>query len=87
MGSLAGYTLIFNSQGMNLLSHDPFETKEHDICKGLDILPTNVFIERKEARMLAGDTDFGVGLKADIAALICLLKAYRDGSVEESSEN
>lgn len=84
---IAGYTLIFNSQGMNLVSHEPFESKERAICEDLDILPTSVFIERKEARMLVGDTDIGAGLKADIAALKCLLQAYRDGSVKESSED
>jgi hypothetical protein len=33
--------------------------------------------------MLVGDTDSGVGLKADIIMLKSLLEAYRDGSVKE----
>lgn len=85
-GSLSGYTCIFNFQWMNLVSHEPFESKERAICEDLDILPTSVFIERKEARMLVGDTDIGTGLKTDIASLKCLLQAYRDGSVKESGE-
>jgi len=80
---IAGYTLIFNSQGMHLVSHKPFESKERAIRKDLDILPTSVFIEKNQARMLVGDTDIGVGLKADIVTLKSLLAAYRDGSVKE----
>ncbi|MFA4884777.1 MAG: fructose-1,6-bisphosphatase [Desulfotomaculaceae bacterium] len=80
---IAGYTLIFTSQGMHLVSHEPFESKERAIREDLDILPTSVFIEKNEARVLVGDTDIGAGLKADIAALKSLLQAYRDGSVKE----
>ena len=80
---IAGYTLIFNSQGMHLVSHKPFESKERAIREDLDILPTSVFIEKNQERMLVGDTDIGVGLKADIVTLKCLLEAYRDGSVKE----
>jgi len=80
---IAGYTLIFNSQGMHLVSHEPFVSKERAICEDLDILPTSVFIEKNRARMLVGDTDIGVGLKADIVTLKSLLEAYRDGSVKE----
>jgi fructose-1,6-bisphosphatase-3 len=80
---IAGFTLIFNSQGMHLVSHKPFESKERAIREDLDILPTSVFIEKDQARMLVGDTDSGVGLKADIIMLKSLLEAYRDGSVKE----
>jgi len=80
---IAGFTLIFNSQGMHLVSHKPFESKERAIREDLDILPTSVFIEKDQARMLVGDTDIGVGLKADIVMLKSLLEAYRDGSVKE----
>lgn len=67
---------------MNLVSHEPFESKERAIYEDLEILPTSVFIKRKEVRMLVVDTDNGAGLKADIAALKCLLQAYRDGSAK-----
>lgn len=80
---IAGYTLIFNSQGMHLVSHEPFQSKERAICEDLDIMPTSVFIETNQARMLVGDTDIGVRLKADIVTLKSLLEAYRDGSVKE----
>ena len=80
---IAGDTLIFNSQGMHLVSHKPFESKERAIREDLDILPTSVFIEKDQARMLVGDTDIGLRLNADIVTLKSLLEAYRDGSVKE----
>lgn len=80
---IAGYTLIFNSQGMNLVAHEPFETKEKAIRDNLDMLPTSVFIETGRPQMLVGDTDPGAGLKEDIAMLKKLLQAYRDGVLKE----
>ncbi len=80
---IAGYTLIFNSQGMHLVSHEPFDSKERAIQEDLDILPTSVFIEKNQARVLVGDTDDGAGLKMEIAALKSLLQAYRSGAVKE----
>jgi fructose-1,6-bisphosphatase-3 len=80
---IAGYTLIFNSQGMNLVAHEPFESKEKAIRDNLDMVPTNVFIETGRPQMLVGDTDPGVGLKEDIVMLKKLLQAYRDGVLKE----
>jgi fructose-1,6-bisphosphatase-3 len=80
---IAGYTLIFNSQGMHLVSHEPFESKERAVREDLEILPTSVFIEKNKSRMLVGDTDNGAVLKKDIEALKALLQAYRDGLIRE----
>ncbi len=80
---IAGYTLIFNSQGMQLVSHEPFESKEKAIREDFDILPTNVFIEKNKSHVLVGDTDIGTGLKAEIGTLKNLLQAYRDGVLKE----
>ncbi|SCZ78633.1 fructose-1,6-bisphosphatase [Acidaminobacter hydrogenoformans] len=80
---IAGYTLIFNSQGMHLVSHEPFESKTRAVQEDLDMLPTSVFIEKHLTRMLVGDTDNGALLKKDIEALKALLQAYRDGRVRE----
>jgi fructose-1,6-bisphosphatase-3 len=81
---IAGYTLIFNSQGMHLVSHEAFESKERAIREDIDILPTSVFIEKNLDRVLVGDTDNGAVLKKDIEALKALLQAYRDGMIRES---
>ncbi|GAB1476497.1 fructose-1,6-bisphosphatase [Bacillota bacterium] len=78
---IAGYTLIFNSQGMHLVSHQPFETKDKAVREGFDIIPTSVFIEENRPQMLVGDTDNGIEIKGRIDALKSLLAAYRSGTV------
>jgi fructose-1,6-bisphosphatase-3 len=80
---IAGYTLILNSQGMHLVSHQPFETKEKAILEGFDSIPTSVFTEHDRPQMLVGDTDVGAGLKESILALKDLLAAYRSGTVRQ----
>jgi len=66
---IAGYTLIFNSQGMVLVSHEPFESKARSIAEDLDVLPTTVFIEKDQPRMFVGDTDVGREMIENIKAL------------------
>ena len=80
---IAGYTLISNSEGMHLVTHHPFESRERAVRDDLDILPDSVFVEKYQSRMLVGDTDIGQELKKDIAALKSLLQAYRDGLINE----
>ncbi len=80
---IAGYTLIFNSQGMMLVEHKPFESKELSINEDHDMLPTKVFIEKDQPRMFVGDTDIGCEIKDSIRALKELLKAYRSGHINE----
>ena len=82
---IAGYTLISNSEGMHLVSHFPFESKERAIREDLDIMPESVFIEKFQTRVLVGDTDIGLGLIKDIAALKSLLQAYKDGIIKEKT--
>ena len=78
---IAGYTLIFNSQGMHLVSHQPFDSKEKAVQEGFDMIPTSVFVEQNRPQMLVGDTDTGKELKENITALKSLLAAYREGTV------
>ncbi len=78
---IAGYTLIFNSQGMVLVSHEKFDSKERSIAEDRDVLPTTVFIEKDQPRMYVGDTDIGREMKENIKALKALLNAYREGQI------
>lgn len=78
---IAGYTLIFNSQGMVLVSHETFKSKSRSIEEDLDVLPTTVFIEKDQPRMYVGDTDSGREMKDNIKALKALLSAYREGEI------
>lgn len=80
---IAGYTLIYNSYGLILAAHKPFESTESAIENEIDIHSDSVIIQRSTERELVGDTDNGRKLKADIADLEYLLEAYRSGRIIE----
>lgn len=80
---IAGYTLIYNSHGLSLVSHEPFESTEKAIKEEKDILSTRVILETGTERMLVGDTDIGKELKLQIIALEKLLFAYRNNFIIE----
>ena len=80
---IAGYTLIYNSYGLSLAAHKPFESTESAIENESDIHSDSVIIQRSTERELVGDTDSGRKLKADIADLEYLLEAYRSGRIIE----
>ena len=80
---IAGYTLIYNSYGLILAAHDPFESTEAAIEKGSDIHSETIVVKRVEKRKLVGDTDVGMTLKENIADLEKLLEAYRTGALAE----
>ena len=76
---IAGYTLIYNSYGLILAAHDPFESTEAAIEKERDIHSDSVIVKRTLERKTVGDTDVGKVLKERIADLEALLDAYRSG--------
>lgn len=80
---IAGYTLIYNSYGLLLASHEPFESTVKAIEEEKDILSTNVVLEQVFVRKKVGDTDIGVELKNQIHDLTMLLTAYRKGLIKE----
>lgn len=80
---IAGYTLIYNSYGLQLVSHKPFSSTEEAIEKETDILSTTMVVEKKVERKTVGDTDIGVKLKKQIRDLKLLLTAYRRGFINE----
>ena len=80
---IAGYTLIYNSHGMILAAHDPFESTEAAIEKENDIHARSVIVKRLTERKLVGDTDIGRDLKEQIRDLERLLVSYRSGLIAE----
>ncbi len=83
---IAGYTLIFNSQGMFLASHQPFSTHTQAIEKEQDIHSTTVIVERSSRRMKVADTDIGHDLQEQINDLKLLLTAYQNGTIAENTK-
>ncbi|ERI95630.1 firmicute fructose-1,6-bisphosphatase [Clostridiales bacterium oral taxon 876 str. F0540] len=80
---IAGYTLIYNSYGLLLASHEPFESTQKAIEEEKDILSTTVVLEQEVERKRVGDTDIGGELKFQIKDLEMLLETYRKGIIKE----
>lgn len=80
---IAGYTLIYNSYGILLVAHEPFESTEEAIEKEKDIHSEIMVVKRVMDRILVGDTDVGRELREQVADLERLLAAYRSGEIIE----
>ena len=80
---IAGYTLIYNSYGLILAAHEPFESTEAAIEKESDIHSDSIVVKRTVARKAVGDTDIGRRLREQIQDLNELLGAYRSGLIPE----
>ena len=80
---LAGYTLIYNSYGLQLVSHEPFESTQKAIEECQDILSSAVILETTKTRKSIKDTDIGKDLINQIYDLEKLLMAYRKGIIKE----
>lgn len=83
MTGIAGYTLIYNSYGLLLASHEPFESIEEAIKEERDIISTTTVLEKTARRKSVEDTDGGRELKKQIELLSLLLAAYRKGVVKQ----
>ncbi len=80
---IAGYTLIYNSYGLQLVQHEPFESTQMAIDEGKDIISTTFILETTAKRMRVRDTDIGKELIKQIHYLQMLLTAYRAGMIKE----
>ena len=80
---IAGYTLVYHSHGLQLVQHEPFQSRQKAIEEGLDIKSTIFLVEFNSQRMMVKDTDKGAQLTTQIADLEKLLAAYRMGLIKE----
>ena len=80
---IAGYTLVYHSHGMQLVQHEPFQSRQEAIEEGQDIKSTTFVIEFNSQRMMVKDTDKGKDLITQINDLKKLLVAYRNGLIKE----
>ena len=79
---IAGYTLIYNSYGMKLVSHQPFEDAPTAIAKCIDIHSSTRIVNRVLERKKVKDTDVGKKIECQIADLYELLNAYKRGYIK-----
>lgn len=82
---LAGYTLLYNSYGMQLASHQPFSSKKEAIESEQDILSTRRVIDRELRRKKVRETDNGKELMKQLVDLKELLAAYRSGFLSQNN--
>ena len=80
---IAGYTLIYNSHGLQLVQHEPFESAIKAVEEGKDIISTKVIVEATTDRITVRDTTIGKELQVQIDDLKNLLAAYRSGQIKE----
>jgi fructose-1,6-bisphosphatase III len=81
---IAGYTLIFNSYGLLLAAHQPFESTRKAIQSEEDIHSTTKILEQNTNRIRVRDTDDGREIQQRIDELTSLMQAYRSGLIKES---
>jgi len=81
---IAGYTLIYNSHGLLLVQHQPFESTQKAIEESNDILSETTVLEFSNKRRFVRDTDIGKELMHQIDDLSRLLEAYRGGYLKEA---
>ncbi len=82
---IAGYTLIYNSHGLVLVSHEPFENAEKAIAEGDDIHSLIVDLQYSKERIRVMNTDIGTKIKNNIVDLERLLEAYSRGIIKETA--
>lgn len=80
---IGGYTLIYNSYGLQLVSHEPFESTQKAIEEEKDILSSRIVLEKVVERKTVKGTDIGKELEWQITNLEMLLMAYRKGLIKE----
>ena len=80
---IAGYTLIYNSWVLRIVSHEPFCGQKTAIEDNEDIVNNSQVFERMDARIKIAQTDIGRKLQAEADALRDLLAAYKAGAVPE----
>lgn len=76
---IAGYTLVYNSRGLILRTHQPFESAEKAIHEDEDIASKSEYIYTAPQRILVRDTDEGGRKQAPIRDLCALVEAYQTG--------
>ncbi len=80
---IAGYTLVYNSRGLILRTHQPFESVDKAIHEDEDIASKSEYIYTAPQRILVRDTDEGGRKQALIRDLTALVEAYQSGVIAQ----
>lgn len=77
---IAGYTLIYNSHGLRLCAHEPFDSIEKAIEQRSDIHSEVTVFETRQNRLLVRDTDTGKELCSQLEGLKLLMRSFAEDS-------
>ncbi|MBO1515484.1 fructose-1,6-bisphosphatase [Metabacillus bambusae] len=73
---IAGYTLLYNSYGMQLVAHKHFNSKEDVLLNGTDVLSVKRLVDKELERKKVLETNVGEELIQEISILNSLME-YR----------
>ncbi|SHN23031.1 fructose-1,6-bisphosphatase [Gracilibacillus kekensis] len=73
---IAGYTLLYNSYGMQLVAHQQFKSKEDVLLNGTDVLSVKRVVDKELERKKVLETNVGKELLEEIDMLKSLME-YR----------
>jgi fructose-1,6-bisphosphatase-3 len=73
---IAGYTLLYNSYGMQLVAHQHFNSKKNVLLNGADALSVRRIVDEELQRKKIRDTNIGARLQEEIEMLQALM-SYR----------
>jgi fructose-1,6-bisphosphatase-3 len=80
-----GYTLILEAQRTALAEHHHFDSVGAAVASGADIVPKVTDLRRFDQPRRVADTETGASIRAEIAALHELIRAYEDNRLLESA--
>lgn len=66
---IAGYTLLYNSYGMQLVAHKHFNSKEEILLEGTDVLSVKRLVDKELERKMVLETNVGEELLKEISIL------------------
>jgi fructose-1,6-bisphosphatase III len=73
---IAGYTLLYNSYGMQLVAHKHFQSKEDVLLNGTDVLSVKRLVDKELERKKVSETNVGEELLQEVSILNSLME-YR----------
>jgi len=82
---IAGYTLIYNSYGLAITSHSPFESINSIVEQNCEMVSQKYVVEKVGKRLLVQDTDNGKSLSHTINDLETLVFLYDSGIISEET--
>ena len=76
---IAGYTLIYNADGMRLFAHRAFEGKERILKGGESHIQSTLTVFTRQEKIKTRECDRGAEIRDELYDLLVLLEKYKSG--------